>query len=207
MAKNYFFFGALDRKNNELDGEILSEYPVYMLPNHVLELENQIVALKGMMARNEIPPNDIMYKKQELVNMEMKLDGINKSKHDFTAEEKKEIADEYENLRDQIGGSLFTKSQMEMGTADPHVEAERNVSPCIKIKNPYISKTLNLKATGNFGGSKISRHEAIRACRIMGYHLGEDFNVEEIRKDRVTARGSKYVTVTSEGHAAASTKA
>ena len=206
MAKSYHFFGALDRRNHNMEGEILSEYPVHMMPRHIEELENQIVALKGMINRSEVPSEDVQYKKQELQDMELKLDGINKSKHTFTLEEKKEVLEELENIESQIEDSLFTRSQMEMGTVDPHIEAERDMNPCIKVKNPYLIKALNLKATGNFGGSKVSRNEAIRGVRIMANMLGRDFNIEELRKDKKTTRGSKYVTVTADGATAASTK-
>jgi hypothetical protein len=207
MGKSYFFFGGIDRKNGIEDGEVISQVPAYMHKRQIEDLEQSKESLKGQLERHEIPPDMVMDAKERLRKLEEKYTNIMNSKCIFTGTQKDEMTKEFEYIKSGIAESLFTRSDMELGLADAHVEADRMSKPCIKIKNIEMAKEANLRPTKN---GMVTRDEAISYYRILGENLYPEgdvnLNTECLRRDRATARGSKYVTVSAEGHLAASTK-
>lgn len=207
MGKAYFFFGGIDRKGGDENGEILSELPAYMHERQIEELEGEKNKLKGQMDRGEIPPGDVMLQKVRLSQMDEKIQAIASSRCIFTETQKKDLEKEFEYIKAELPLAHHTRSEMELSLVDAHIEADRMSKPCVKIKNLDFARECGLRPVGG----KITRNEADKYYRILGSNLypngEENLNVEYLRRDSITARGSKYVGVTAEGHAAASTKA
>ena len=81
--------------------------------------------------------------------------------------------------------SMFTRSEMKKGLADPHDEARRMVQPCIDITgNVHVARSCGIDVPT--GQTKINRNQATKMWKILGRLCDERTNVEYLRKDRNT---------------------
>ena len=103
------------------------------------------------------------------------------SKPKVTGRDKDALADFYKSLEGDIRDSMFTRTDMEKGLADPHQELERQKTPGFNIK-PH-SKLFHQMGIPVSGG-KATRDQLCKAYKVAGKLLGENTNVERLRKDR-----------------------
>ena len=188
------FFGACDRRGQKMfnpeTGEladITSNYPAWMMKTHLDQLKEEI-------ADDERRYNDPILREQNASLVNRKIAEIDKkkkryreileSKPKLKAKDKELLNALRKDLAKEIRDNMFSRSDMLKGLANPHEELARQKEPGINIENKYapILKEMNLKHTDK-KFKKMSRVDAERAFRIASNCLGEDDNVEKLRRD------------------------
>lgn len=171
------FFGKVDRNR---DGEIKSEYPAYMLVSQKEALEEEVAALQRLVKDPGMDYESRFKKEEELGKAKTQLALITKSEPKLKAAEKDRLAKNYKDLSERIGASMFSYDEMHKATADAHKEARRMVEPCIEV-DPEIAKECGVRVDGR---NMASRNGASKMFKILGYHLGDETNVETLRRIR-----------------------
>ena len=173
------FFGAADRKGRHADGKITSEYPAWYFVAQTEDLTEEIEHKTRSIKMGLIPPSELPYAQEELRKQETMLERI-KSKPELKGKDKDDAAKIYKHLSEQIGDTMFSRSEMKKGLVDAHEEVRRMTDPIINVRG----QTKILANMGiNAKGGKISRNEASKAFKIIGRVLGEATNIEYLRKD------------------------
>lgn len=177
-SEKIVFFGDVDKNKR---GTISSQYPAYTMLVHVDELKESIASKQRQLDRGVIPPADVPEAFEVLAREKARLEKIEASRPELSDGQKDRIAKEYKRLAKEISNSLFTRSEMQMGTASAHEEARRMVNPIIKV-DPEIAEACNIQTTNGM----VSRNDASRIFKIIGHTIGEATNVETLRKDKRT---------------------
>lgn len=181
------FFGNVDR---DPQGRIKSEYPAWFFKAHIDQLQESIDSGKRRLARGEVPLDGVMYAKARIEQEEVKLREITSSAPTLGQGEEDKLKKFYNELSLRIQESLFTRSEMMLGLADPHEEARRMSEPCIKLSKELkeLASISNVKVTGEL----VTRNGATKMFQLVGRILGEPINVEFLRKDKATSRTGAY---------------
>lgn len=188
-SEDIIFFGSPDRKGKTMEGRIGSEYPAWMKKQQIEEMEESIARKERELKQKLIPYDEVPYAEAELEREKERLYKINQSKPKLSAVDKDRIAKEYKRLSREVGGSMFTRSEMKIGTVSAHEEARRMVEPIIECQDESLARSCNVIPING----KISRNQATKIWKICGHALGEGgpgeaTNVETLRKDKRTAR-------------------
>jgi len=186
------FFGKVDKRKQ--DGKIASEYPAWYMRSQIEELEESINRKERELQRGTIPPSEVMYAKAELEKEQKRLGEIRESEPKLTDAERDSISKVYKELGKEIQDTLFTKTDMMKGLADAHEEARLMVGDVISVKDKAFAEMceacgIPLEREGK-ARRAISRNEASRVYKIIGRYLGENTNIERLRRDKITARGA-----------------
>ena len=117
-----------------------------------------------------------------------RYDEIVSSRPKLRAGDKDNLYKLYKDVGEKIKDSLFTRTDMAKGLADPHEELDRQKNQRISL--PLETENMISLVSGmNVKISKkgqVNRDDAIRIYRIAGKYLGEDTNVERLRRDTAT---------------------
>jgi len=181
--KDIEFFGPIDRKEGKPDGIVTSEYPVWMHGFQIDELRESHDRKERELKENRIPFEHVVAAREELKREKAKLDLIAKSRPKLNDKQKDELHAVYKELGKDIKNYMYTRSEMMLGTANAHEEADRMITPSITV-HPEIARMCNLQVADG----KVSRDGASKAFKIIGKMLGEPTNVETLRRDNVTVR-------------------
>lgn len=177
------FFGAVDRKGKREDGAVTSEYPAFYFHTQYDELEEETAKAERNLERGLVPASEVPYIKAEIERNKDRLIEIQKAHPRLEGRQKDAVYNLYKELAAQIQDSMYTRTDMKKGLVDAHEEARRMSQPIISVKgNEKFFHNMGIKAHKG----KISRNQASRAYKIMGKALGENTNVERLRKDRKT---------------------
>ena len=177
------FYGDVDRNHK---GEITSQYPAWTQRVHIGNLQEQIASTHRRIENGLVPPEDIPQHKAEMAAMQRQMEEITRSKPDVSVGERDRLQKLYKQLSRGISAAMFTRSEMKMGTADPHEEARRMTEPCIDATKEIAEITESCKVVITKG--KITRNGAAKIFKIVGHLLDEPTNIEVLRKDKVTQR-------------------
>ena len=177
MSDTVFFFGKIDRNK---EGEIGSVVPAWAMESHIGELKRGIEQKEAALENHLVPEDSVATVRAEMKREEKKLKEIVDSRPSLTPQQVDRVAKEYKELSKSIGDSLFSRSEMLQGTASPHEEAKRMVTPCIKV-DPELAEACGVKLDEE---GKVSRNGAARIFKIIGKYLGEESNIETLRHDR-----------------------
>jgi hypothetical protein len=177
------FFGEVDR---DARGRIKSEFPAWYFESHMDSLKEEKNSLIRRMERGEIPLEHQPYARSEVSALEEKIKQIEKSRPDIRDNEKTALLKNFHELAEKISESMFTRSEMMMGTASANEEARRMVDPCIGLSPQLrsLGETMGVKVAQ---GGKVSRNGAIKMWKIIAKLIGEGSNVEALRKDKATS--------------------
>ena len=172
------FFGEIDRT----DKGISSQMPAWSFQNQI-EMAQESIDQKqraldgGFVARDNEPEY------RELIAKEtVRLRAIVESRPKLTTEELDLCAKAFKELRGQIKAALPTYDDEKRNFVRPHDEYRRNKRPCIELKN---ESTVNMCIANGINVSEkmeITRDDAIRLQTIIGRLIGEDTNIERVRK-------------------------
>ena len=105
------------------------------------------------------------------------MDKISSSRPKLKGKDKDDIAKGYKELGGQIAESMFTLSDMKRGTASAHEEARRMVKPIISV-DPKLAASCGV----NTKDGMVSRNDASKIYKIMGKLIGDNTNIEVLRK-------------------------
>lgn len=177
------FFGNVDRKGKTKEGAITSEYPAFYFHNHYEDLKETTERQERQIEIGLVPPSELPYVKAEVERNKQRMIDIKKANPRLSGPQKDAIHKTYKELGESIADSMYTRTDMHKGLVDAHEEARRMSKPIISVKGK--EKFLhNMGITAENG--KISRNQASRAYKIIGKVLGENTNVEKLRRDRKT---------------------
>ena len=182
MAEKTEFFGDIDKDHR---GRIKSEYPAWYFESQVDLLQEERGSQERRLQRGEIPQEHQPYARQEIANIEERIKQIENSKPTVNDAEKGKLTKLYYELAEKISDSMFTRSEMMLGTASANEEARRMVKPCVALSPALRSLGATLGVQVAQGG-KVSRNGAIKMWKILAKLIGEGSNVEALRKDKAT---------------------
>ena len=172
------FFGAADRGKS---GKLTSMMPGWCFPNAISELELSINQREKALEMGVIPRDKISYEENKLKRDKKRKMEILNAKPTLSAGQKDELSKLYELMKGQIRDSMFSRSDMKKGLADPHEEARRMKTPGISVQGfEAVAKKMGIPVPRS---GKISRDEASRIYKMSGRLLGEQTNTEHLRRD------------------------
>jgi len=169
------FFGEVDL---DRDGKITSDMPAWYFERHIDEMEEGILRKENQLARGAIAADNVPMIKEEIKAEKAKLRKIKESKPTLTGNQVDRCWRVYKSLTEQIQASMPTRKQSKDGLVNPYDELKRLKQKHIKI-DPEIAKACGVKAVQG----KISGDEANKCYQIIGRTLGENTNVEALRRD------------------------
>ena len=177
--KGIKFYGAIDR---DKFGKVCSEYPAYMSEVHLENTQEQCNSMKRMLGRGQIPDDRLMGHKRDIEVLENKIKQIVESKPHLSDPEKNHLHELFKKLVGSITETLFTRSEMNIGLANPRTEMKRMIGPCVKVDAKFhdVLEGVGIQVDKD---SMVSRNQATKVAKIIGFLLGEDFNIEALRKD------------------------
>jgi len=184
------FFGAVDRKEGQEDGIITSEYPAWMHDFQIDELREEIEAGNRNLAYQKkhliFDPETRYRMNEQLEKKEKRLEEILKTRPKLRPKDKDDLANARRELEETIRDSMYTRSEMKLGTANPHEEARRMSEHRLKCPlSPELARSLNLKTIDD---GYCNRTQLEKAYKIISRALGEHATTESLRRDRVTVR-------------------
>lgn len=168
------FFGEVDKNSK---GEISSEMPSWFHDQHLDYLEEGVAKKKRQILRDEIPQETIHTVKNEIKKQEKKIKQIKVSIPKLIGGQKDKVAKAYHELKNIISDDMPTEYENKKGTVKPQEELKRWKIPHIKI-DPELAKACNVKTTNG----KVTGDGAAKMYRLMGKRLGENYDIERIRR-------------------------
>lgn len=180
ILDNIQFFGDVDRQGKK-DGEaITSEYPAFYFPIQLDELRETVEKTERNLKLGLVPASEREYAEADLRRSKERLKKIQNSMPKFNAKEKDALAKVRSDLGDQIGDSMFTRTEMRKGLANAHEEARRMSEPIIKVGGAgKLFENMGIKPVRG----KVSRNQASKMWKVIGKILEEPTNTEYLRKD------------------------
>jgi hypothetical protein len=173
------WFGEVDI--NKRTGMPSSDYPAWYHDIQIQDLKEEITGMEKAIDLELYKGKDLLRMREQLKTRKDRLMSIESSRPNISDVDKDKISKARKSLGQRIGASMFTFTEMQKGTADAHVEAERMVKPCIKLENEYETKLA--KSCGmHMVDGKVSRNNAERIWKIQGKVLGEAIlDTEQLR--------------------------
>lgn len=168
------FFGDIDLGT---DNKIKSHLPAWYFDQAIDEMQNSIERKERALEHHLIKEELIQTTKNEIVAERERLKEILSSKPALGANQDR-CASAYKSLGEQIKDTMPTRKQAKDGLVNPHQELKRLKTKHIKI-DPDIAAACGVKAVGG----KVTGDEAARCYKILGKALGENTNVEYLRRD------------------------
>lgn len=169
------FFGDVDKNSR---GEVSSVMPAWFFDVKLDDLRETVARKKRQIENGQILPESVLLVRQEVVDIEGKIEDIEKSKPILNTTDKDKMSKVYHALQNKIATSMPTHRDEKMGYADPREELKRMKDKHISI-DPAVAKSCGMKPVKG----KISGDEANKIYRMIGRVLGENENVEKIRRE------------------------
>ena len=178
------FFGAVDRKIDLRTGEskITSEYPAWTMPRQIEIMEEGIAQKKramdmGFVDRANTGEHQVIIEREE-----QRLKEIKESKPKLTDQEKDVCAKVYKEVTGDIQKTMPYYYDMQKGHVDAHEQHRINSQPNIKMSDKAceIAKANGIKVSSN---GMVSRNAASKLAKLIGHAIGENTNMERLRKD------------------------
>jgi len=175
------WFGEVDMNKK---GVPSSDYPGWTFDQQIQELDREISSIERGFDLELYSGKDKVKMRELLKQKKDRYEAIQSSRPKLTGKDKDAVYASFKDLGKRIGDSMFTYSDMQKGTADAHVEAERMVMPCIEIKSELESDFCKQSGIKIVDG-KISRNHASQMAQIFGKALGEGIiDMERFRNQR-----------------------
>lgn len=171
------FFGEVDRKGHRMDGYITANYPAWYFDTAIDELEGGIEDKKRLLASGSVHPTEVEITIRNLKNEQDRLSKILESKPKIKPTQKDRLSRIYNELGNEIRNFLFTYDEMNKGLAGAHEEVRRQSTHFIKVDSD-LARSCNVPVDQG----KVTREGAARIWKITGKYLGEETNVEALRR-------------------------
>lgn len=178
-------FGKIDINQY---GKISSEIPAWAMQTHIEELSEEIDSKERSLARGEVPLDVVPQTREEIRKSRETLEKIIESKPKVSDAERDKLWKIYKETGKKIDDTMFSRSEMKLGLASPHEEARRMKDPIIKIDADMVelceANSISVSKKGD--SAYVSRDQATKAWKLIGYLIGEATNVEVLRRDKAT---------------------
>ena len=175
MSDGIQFFGKVDKNK---DGDISSEMPAWFFDVQLDRLTESVSKKQRQLDRGEVPPEHAFTMKNEIAGLKEKITNIQMSKPTLKGGQKDMVYKEYQNLEQQIADSMPTRREDRQGFVNPRDELKRMKSPHIAI-TPKMAEACGVNPVKG----KISGDQAAKCYKMMGKVLGENTNVERVRRE------------------------
>lgn len=173
------YFGDVDRNKK---GEIGSQYPSWYFEQQQDELRESMEFKKRAIERGSIPKDSVAETLADIAREEQRLREIEQGRPRLKDSELDEVAKTREEIGAHISEALFTRTEESKNLTSGHEEARRMMKPCIKVTSDAMARAC--KDCGvTIKDGMITRNEAAKVWKIMGKLIGEDTNVERLRRD------------------------
>jgi len=169
------FFGDVDRNNK---GKIAAEIPSWFEEVKIEKLEEEIASKKRMIANGLVTGKSVPREMQKIEKKEQRLKDIRASRPRLNGGEKTSMNNQYCKIKNYIADSIPTHRDNKRGLVDPREELKSWDSFDIPIDEKY-AKAANVK----FKNGKTTGKGAKKVFKYMGRLLGENENIEKIRKE------------------------
>lgn len=169
------FFGEIDRNK---EGNVSSDMPAWFFDAQIDEMEEAVGRKRRELDKGDVPIQHYPLKKQQLKNLEAKLEKINASKPRLQGGQKTQFANEYHKLQNLIADSMPTRREDRMGYVSPREELNRCKTHHIQM-DPGVAKSCGIKLVKG----KATGDQAAKAYKMIGKQIGENTNIERIRKE------------------------
>ena len=169
------FFGEVDLNPR---GGVGSAYPGWMFPRLIEEMEEQILYEESQLKDQLL---DASQKASIRESIDKKRERLQKIEDGRPKLDKDEVAGIRGSIGEKIKESLFTYDQMQKGTADAHKELARMKDPCIKLDGKELEYALGARVAIS-EDKKVSRDSAAKIYKMCSAYLGEDSNIESLRR-------------------------
>ena len=181
------FFGRPDKVLNKETGEwqISSSYPAWYFERHIALLKEDYDRCERALPWAE--QAEVPNLKANMERIKKRIKEIDESKPILNDRLKSLCFRVYQKCQKAIEESLFSRSDMLKGLADPHEELRRQKDPIFggfneRGEEATLFRLLNIIHQGG----KYSRDQLVKTYKILGRLLGEDISVERLRKDECT---------------------
>jgi len=175
MSDGIQFFGNVDKTK---DGAVASEMPAWFFDVQMEKLTEDISRKERQIERGQVPPDHVFMVKNEIEGLKKKVTEIQMSKPTLKGGQKDMVYKEYQGLQQQLADSMPTIREDRRGFVNPRDELKRMKTPHIGISEK-MAEACGVKTTKG----KISGDQAAKCYKMMGKILGENTNVERIRRE------------------------
>jgi len=176
-AEGIEYFGKVDRRP---DGHIASHVPGWYLTEHIDKLTEDINYIDKQLAGGAIPDEKRPELQMTLKKMKERKESILESKPNLTDAQKDIVKRTTETIGKKISESMFTRDDMQKGTADAHEEARRIADPCIKLSGDEMILAKKVGAKISTDG-EVSRTDAERIWKFNRNLQGLNADTEHLR--------------------------
>lgn len=173
--KDLEFFGKADK---DRDGKIGSTFPAWYFDSKIDTIREGIQRKEQALSRGDVPADFIYQTREDLKREQERLDEIESSKPRLSDIQADSLSKNYKDLSSSIKESMFTREEMQRGFADAHEEVRRMTKPCIKV-DPELARRCGVT---NVVNGMVNRNDADKIFKIAGKILGEETNVERLRR-------------------------
>jgi len=181
MGSDIKVFSEIDYTEVKGGSKLGSEYPAWYHDAMVDEIREGIRTDELVLERGSVPHDRRHDVKERIRKNKEKLEKIQESSPDLDDKQKDYVNKVRVELGKEISRMMFTRSQMQKGLADSHMEARRMKDPSIPVSGAIhdMAQACNVPITNG----KISRSGAEKVWKICSKKLGEISNTELLRKD------------------------
>ncbi len=169
------------KKNNKP----ISEYPgwYYEGRQQMDDLRETIKSRERALERGYIHADRIDETREKLKWEKERLSQIEESSPRLSGDQKDKLAKLSKDLGGEISDAMFTRTDMKLGLADAHDEANR-----IMLKKMSVNSEDEAKLATEMGiqvvEGKVTRKDKERMWKVAQKALGEPSNTEVLRRDR-----------------------
>ena len=177
------FFSEIDMNSSHPDS-VGSTYPAWYFTESMRQLEDSIEQEKRELKMFNMPESTKPVKVAKIKKMEERLERIKESKGLL-----KPNTDKLSVFTNELGEKLReimpSRSDERKGYVDAHDIAEHWTTPCIEVSGELARVAMNngfqVQKKGN--GGKMTELEVARFWKLGRKALGEDTNLERLRRD------------------------
>jgi len=170
------FFGEVDLNKH---GAVGSDMPSWYFERHIEELEENIKRKERMLERGDADAEQIPLIRGQIKTDRDKLVQIIASRPNLTGPQKDRCYKAYEKLAAQIKDTMPTRKETKQGLVNPRDELKRLKDVKHITVDPTIASACGVKADHG----KITGDQANKMYQILGKYLGENTNIEKLRRD------------------------
>ncbi len=186
MEDKIQFFGEVDKNKNQPDKGFGGEYPGWYFDGPRGQLATLKEEIRGLEKQNEIgaiTKAQMLENEGEIEEKQKKYDTIVKSRPKLSGVNKDKVAGWCDELGEKIADAMYTYKAENRGTASPQDEANRMTYPCVDVPKE-LAKVCGIQDIPAGGGPiRVTRTQAEKMWKISRKALGEQSNVETLRKE------------------------
>ncbi len=181
MSEIQFFSEADMARDKEGNLKVVSEYPAWYNETFLENLKEEIRIDEYNLDKGIVPKEHIAAVKERIKTKTAKLKSIESSIPKLSDNDANRLEKVRKTLGKHIQDRMFTRSQMQRGLADAHMEVKRMKTYDIPVDENIaeLAKASNVRIIDG----KINREGAEKIWKLASRYFNEISNVEVLRRD------------------------